>query len=240
MLKPLRIQLHDSSFLMIPVEGGTFHMGDEVGDLTDCSSPVHSVRVSSFYLAQFSVTQKLWQLVMEKEWSRLAFVGHERPMERVSWDDAQVFLEKLEQKTDLKFRLPSEAEWEYAARGGKYNQGCTYAGSKRLKEVAWYNENSHRETKPLGRKNPNELGLCDMSGNVWEWCADDWHSNYEAAAVDGSAWIDAERGSDRVRRGGCWLIIPRLCRSAHRNGWSPDYRNLALGFRLALSLQSVS
>jgi formylglycine-generating enzyme len=236
MLRPLRINIADSSFLMIPVEGGTFNMGDEVGDLWSACGPVHSVSVSSFYLAQFPVTQILWQTVMEKEWDQLSFVGHERPIESVSWNDAQVFLEKLQHKTDFKFRLPSESEWEYAARGGKYNQGCTNAGSKRVKEVAWYNENSHSETKPLGRKFPNELGLYDMSGNVWEWCADDWHSNYEAAPVDGSAWIDAKRGSNRVFRGGCWSDFPRYCRSAHRNPWSPDNHSDSLGFRLALSL----
>jgi formylglycine-generating enzyme len=239
MLRPLRINIADYSFLMIPVEGGTFKMGDEVGDLTSWNSPVHSVRVSSFYLAQFPVTQKLWQWVMEKDWTHLVFVGNERPMERVSWDDAQVFLEKLEQKTDLKFRLPSEAEWEYAARGGKYNQSCTYAGSKRVKEVAWYNQNSHGGTKSIGRKFPNELGLYDMSGNVWELCADDWHNNYEAAPEDGSAWIDAERGSLRVSRGGSWNFNSQNCRSAHRSLWYPGPRFNDLGFRLALSLQSV-
>jgi len=214
-------------------------MGDEEGDLWPAYGSVHSVCVSSFYLAQFSVTQRLWQTIMEKEWDQLSFVGHERPIESVSWDDAQVFLEKLGQITDLKFRLPSEAEWEYAARGGKYNESCTYAGSKRIKEVAWYDQNSHGETKPIGRKFPNELGLYDMSGNVDEWCADDWHSNYEAAPVDGSAWIDVERDSYRVFRGGCWYYLPRDCRSADRDylisvGFGGD-----LGFRLALSLQSV-
>jgi len=210
-------------------------MGDEVGDC----GPVHSVRVSSFYLAQFPVTQKLWQLVMERDWAHLAFIGHERPMENVFWDDAQVFLEKLDQKTTLKFRLPSEAEWEYAACGGCYSLGCTYAGSKRVKEVAWYNENSHRETKPLGRKFPNELGLYDMSGNVEEWCADDWHSNYKAAPVDGSAWIDAKQGSYRFYRGGSWNHYHQGCRSAYNERWYPDFRGNSLGFRLALSLQSV-
>jgi len=214
-------------------------MGDEVGDLWSACGPVHSVRVSSFYFAQFPVTQKLWQTVMEKEWDQLSLVGHERPIESVSWDDAQVFLEKLQQKTDLKFRLPSEAEWEYAARGGQYNQNCTYAGSKRVKEVAWYNQNSHGETKPIGHKFPNELGLYDMSGNVEEWCADDWHSNYKNAPVDSSAWIDAERGSNRVARGGSWDYRSRVCRSANRLSWDQDNRFNNLGFRLALSLQSV-
>jgi len=214
-------------------------MGDEVGDLISWSSPVHSVRVSSFYLAQFPLSQALWETVMEKNWPNLAFKGGKRPMERVSWDDVQEFLERLKVKTGYTFRLPSEAEWEYAARGGQYNQNCTYAGSKRVKEVAWYNQNSHEETKTLGRKFPNELGLYDMSGNVWEWCADDWHDNYEGAPVDGSAWVDAGRGSLRVYRGGSWFDDSRNCRSADRIAWYPDYRDGNLGFRLALSLQSV-
>ena len=239
MLKPLRIQLHDSSFLMIPVEGGTFNMGDEVGDLISWSSPVHSVRVSSFYLAQFPLSQALWETVMEKNWPHLAFKGGKRPMERVSWDDVQEFLERLKVKTGYTFRLPSEAEWEYAARGGKYSQSCTYAGSKRVKEVAWYNQNSHEETKPICRKFPNELGLYDMSGNVEEWCADDWHDNYETAPVDGSAWIDAEQGSFRVYRGGSWYDHSLFCRSAYRHGCYQGHRSNFLGFRLALSLQSA-
>jgi formylglycine-generating enzyme required for sulfatase activity len=239
MLKPIKIQLNDLSFLMIPIEGGTFDMGDEVGDLWEACSPVHTVQVSSFYLAQYPLTQALWESVMEKKWPHLAFKGGKRPMERVSWDDAREFLERLKTKTGYTFRLPSEAEWEYAARGGRFALGCRYAGSDRLKEVAWYDDNSHNQTKPIGRKMPNELGLYDMSGNVWEWCADDWHSNYEDAPLDRAAWINAKRGSYRVCRGGSWVNFARSCRSAYRDYWLPGRRLNSLGFRLALSLQSV-
>ena len=210
-------------------------MGDEIGDLTSWSSPVHSVRVSSFYLAQFSVTQKLWQLVMEKEWSHLAFVGNKRPMEQVSWDDAQIFLEKLEQKTDLKFRLPSEAEWEYAARGGRYNQSCRYAGSERIKEVAWYWENSHKETKPLGHKMSNELGLYDMSGNVFEWCSGNFENNDEVQPSRNTSNDASSTISMKVNRGGGWGSIPNHCRNANCNGYPPQFQNMFLGFRIALS-----
>lgn len=236
MLRPLRIHINDLSFLMIPVEGGAFDMGDEHGDLPSLSRPVHTVQVPSFYLAQYPLNQALWESVMEKSWPHLAFTGEKHPMESVSWDDAQEFLERLKTKTGYTFRLPSEAEWEYAARGGNYSLGCRYAGSERLKEVGWYDDNSHSETKPIGRKMPNELGLYDMSGNVDEWCADDWHKGYENAPAEGSAWIDAEPGSYRVYRGGAWNSDARNCRSASRILWFRVYRINRLGFRFALSL----
>ncbi|MBK8965904.1 MAG: formylglycine-generating enzyme family protein, partial [Lewinellaceae bacterium] len=137
---------------------------DAYGD----EQPVHDVTVSGFYLGKLPVTQMLWQAVMGDTPSR--FPGGQRPVEQVSWDDAQKFVKKLQDQTRLPFRLPSEAEWEFAARGGVYNLNHNYAGSNRLKEVGWYNLNSHGETKLAGLKYPNELGLYDMSGNVWEWC----------------------------------------------------------------------
>ena len=217
----------------------------------DDEAPPHEVTVPSFYLAEYPVTQALWVAVMGEEDERKPFfTGDSRPMERVSWDDAQVFLKKLQTATDLPFRLPSEAEWEYAARGGLYSLppgegravsrnlgGGVYAGSQRLKEVGWYADNSHGETKPVGCKFPNELGLYDMSGNVWEWCEDDWHGNYLEAPEDGSAWIDQERGSDRVLRGGGWIDNPQGCRSAYRINDYPVNRYRNVGLRLALSLQ---
>ena len=202
----LRFSVNDYHFDMIFVQGGHFLMGSDPASDPDSfgdEKPQHQVAISDFYLAQFPVSQGLWQALMGR--NPAYFPGRDRPQETISWDDAQECIQKLSGMTRQSFRLPTEAEWEYAAGGGKFNLGCTYAGSKRLKEVAWYNRNSHQETKPLGRKFPNELGLYDMSGNVWEWCADDWHSNYVAAPVDGSAWIDAERGSYRVNRGGSWL-----------------------------------
>ncbi len=134
------------------------------------------------------------------------------------------------------FRLPSEAEWEYAARGGKYTEGYKYAGSDRLKQVGWYRENSGSKTHEAGLLYPNELGLYDMSGNVWEWCEDQWHSNYLGAPENGSAWIDRAKGVFHVYRGGSWYLFAQFCRAAYRNGSVPGYRNYDLGFRLALSL----
>lgn len=236
----LHFQVKDQHFTMIFVQGGTFWMGadperdeDTFGD----EVPLHLVNVPNFYLAQHQVNQNLWQALMDD--NPAYFTGMNHPIETVSWDDAQGFIQKLNTLTGHSFRLPSEAEWEYAARGGQYGLGCRYAGSNRLKEVGWYGENSHEESKKTSQKYPNELGLYDMSGNVWEWCEDDWHRNYEGAPQDGSAWIDAERGSYRVYRGGAWSNNSQSCRSAYRYYWTPVDRYSHLGFRLALSLQSV-
>jgi sulfatase modifying factor 1 len=174
------------------------------------------------------------------------FQGDELPVEQVSWDDAKAFIQKLNELTSntrpkgYLYRLPTEAEWEYAARGGKYHdEGYQYAGSDRLKDVGWFEGNNDVETKPVGLKHPNQLGLYDMSGNVWEWCEDDWHDNYNNAPKDGSAWIyTPDQGSLRVARGGSWLNTARYCRAAYRNSGAPG-SHPRFGFRLALSLQSV-
>ena len=168
------------------------------------------------------------------------FKGKQRPVERVSWEDAQIFIKKLNGITGKHFRLPSEGEWEYAARGGPHKSPYRYAGSDKLKEVGWFASNSHGETKPVGLKAPNELGLYDMSGNVWEWCEDDWHVDYQKAPDNGSAWIDSpDRGSLRVNRGGGYFDDAQGCRVSSRDFNTPSYRYRDLGFRLALSLQSV-
>ncbi len=233
-------------FDMLPVQGGTFNMGDEHGDLWDACRPVHQVRVSDFYIGKYPVTQALWKAVNDgKNPSR--FQDDDRPVEMVSWDDAQAFVKALNQITKgtrlegYHYRLPTEAEWEYAARGGQYHaEGYKYAGSDRLKDVGWFTENSGSETKPVGLKYPNQLGIHDMSGNVWEWCEDDWHDNYKDAPVGGQAWIDSpKRGSHRVDRGGGWGDGALNCRAAFRYFNTPDSRFFNLGFRLALSLQSV-
>ncbi|MFZ2899406.1 MAG: formylglycine-generating enzyme family protein [Saprospiraceae bacterium] len=140
------------------------------------------------------------------------------------------------------YRLPTEAEWEYAARGGKDPEKRArfeYAGGEKLDELGWYDDNSHGETKPVGLKLPNELGLCDMSGNVWEWCEDQWHSNYKGAPADGSAWVGREQGTHRVVRGGSWFGSAEYCRTALRYDRWPRFRNGRLGFRLALSYPPV-
>lgn len=247
MPKPHQENINGHEFWMLPVEGGDFEMGSQEGaeGAYDDEYPQHRVSVSSFYLGQYPVTQALWKLVMNGD-NPSHFQGDERPVEQVSWEEAQGFLQKLNDLTQTTrpkahfYSLPTEAEWEYAARGGPYHtDGYRYAGSDRLKEVGWFNENSDNETKPVGLKYPNQLGLYDMSGNVYEWCEDDWHGNYEAAPTDGSAWTDNPRVARRVLRGGSWLNASRGCRAAYRNTYEPDHRYGDVGFRLALVPQSV-
>ena len=225
------------SFELILVEGGEFWMGspDDDPDAFDPEKPRHLVKLSSFYMGEFPVTQDLWEAVMGENPSY--FKGPRHPVEKVSWEDAQRFIGMLNKKTKGGYRLPTEAEWEYAARGGKHSEGFRYAGSDKLKEVGWYAENSGSETHKVGLKYSNELGLYDMSGNVWEWCQDRWHGDYKGAPADGSAW-EGEGGS-RVVRGGSWSYDPRLCRVAYRYFLDPALRNGIVGFRLGLSPQSV-
>ncbi len=234
-------------FWMIPVEGGAFEMGSPDNDTEAASDekPQHQVTISGFYIGKYPVTQLVWKAVMNGE-NPSGFKGDDRPVEQVSWDDAQEFIKQLNEVTnDTRpaghfYRLPSEAEWEYVARGGKYHaEGYKYAGSDRLKDVGWFASNSGSETKPVGQKQPNQLGIHDMSGNVWEWCEDDWHSDYKGAPEDGTAWINhSNRGTYRVNRGGSWLSTAQNCRAAYRYFNSPGYRYDYIGFRLALSLQA--
>jgi formylglycine-generating enzyme required for sulfatase activity len=173
------------------------------------------------------------------------FKGKHRPIENVSWEDTQLFLEKLNKDVRLEpgqqFRLPSEAEWEYAARGGEFSQGYKYAGSEKLAEVGWYTDNSHSETKPVGLKAPNELDIYDMSGNVWEWCADQWHDSYQGAPNDNSAWVDSiDKGADRVFRGGSWDYDALRCRATYRYDLDPSLRSDDIGFRVVLFPPPVS
>ncbi|MEZ4772262.1 MAG: formylglycine-generating enzyme family protein [Bacteroidia bacterium] len=222
---------------MIFVEGGEFGMGGSDAEARDNEKPIHRVQVSSFYMGKYPVTQALWQAVMGNNPSE--FKGKNRPVEKVSWTNAKTFIQKLNEKSGKTYRLPTEAEWEFAARGGIYSQGYLYAGSDKLKEVGWYDENSENKTHPVGQKLPNELGIYDLSGNIWEWCEDDWHNNYIDAPTDGSAWVSSEnRGSDRVFRGGSWGSTPDRCRIAFRLSISPVLRDPYLGFRLAMSAPS--
>lgn len=229
------------------VEAGSFMMGDPKSGYNS-EKPVHQVQVRDFYLGKYQVTQAVWAAIMGGNPS--GFKGEQRPVEKVSWDIAKVFIEKLNRHKEIQqyfqqlgyqgvFRLPSEAEWEYAARGGRYSQGYTYAGSDQLKQVGWFRENSENGTSEVGILLANELGLYDMSGNVWEWCEDDWHGTYDGAPTDGTAWVDTPRGARRVVRGGSFFLYAVHCRPANRDGLTPDYRGGNRGFRLALSLQSV-
>lgn len=228
---------------MVFIEGGAFTMGwlnkERDGDGYNDEKPVHEVRVKDFFIGKYPVTQKQWRAVMGSDPPELVFEGcDDCPVECVSWNDIQEFLKKLNAMTaptgKSGYRLPTEAEWEYAARGGNKRKGYLYSGSNNLDEVAWYDGNSGWKTHPVGQKKLNELGLYDMSGNVWEWCEDDWHSNYEGAPTDGRAWADRPRGGDRVLRGGSWSDDARDCRVADRVIGSPTLRSLSHGFRLAL------
>jgi len=223
------------------VEGGTFIMGDENGELSDACRPAHQVTVPDFFMGKTPVTQKQWGEIMGTNPSYFEDCG-DCPVENVSWDDVQVYIDKLNAKTGIKFCLPTEAEWEYAAHGGhksSYKEGngqvhigkYKYAGSNNLNEVGWYIKNSKTKTHPVGTKKPNELGICDMSGNVWEWCQDRWHYNYIGAPTDGSVWETGD-SSYRVLRGGSWDGDGQNCRSANRNNNGPDKRNNNIGFRL--------
>jgi formylglycine-generating enzyme required for sulfatase activity len=219
---------------MVRVRGGTFTMGctKEQGKYCfDWEKPAHQVTVSDFYIGKYEVTQKEWREVMGSNPSGLAFKGCDNcPVEQVSWNDVQQFLAKLNAKTGKTYRLPTEAEWEYAARGGSSSLGYKYAGSKREDEVAWYYSNSGSKTHPVGQKKANELGLYDMSGNVYEWCAD-WYGNYPSMAQNNPK--GPSTGTNRVLRGGSWKYnAPIFCRSAYRGYDSPVSRHDNVGFRL--------
>ena len=214
---------------LIGVKGGTFMMGGEDSEAFKSEKPLHKVRLDSFYMGKYPVTQALWLAVMRgKNPSR--FIGDNRPVEQVSWDDAQAFIQKLNEQTGRNYRLPTEAEWEYAARGGIYSAGFLYAGSDKLKEVGWYEENSGGESHEVGFKLPNELGIHDLSGNVFEWC-EDWYGGsayYETCRKAGLVEnpTGPKSGSSRVMRGGYWGDDARYCRVSCRNHYSPGDRDL--------------
>jgi formylglycine-generating enzyme required for sulfatase activity len=217
-------------FVFVP--GGTFEMGD--GYVWSDEKPVHKVTVPDFYIGKYPVTQRQYSAVMKENPSYFK-KGNDYPVERVSWDDAQAFIKKLNEKTggEIGFRLPSEAEWEYAARSGGKDE--KYAGGDDLGKLGWYGGNSGGETHPVGEKQPNGLGIYDMSGNVWEVVEDDWRDDYTGAPTDGSAWVNSPRGLFRVLRGGSWLNYARSCRSVHRSLYSPVGWSKYAGFRLACS-----
>lgn len=207
------------SFEMVRVDGGSFMMGSNDGRR---EKPIHLETVKTFWIGRTEVTQALWEAVMGSNPSY--FKGSNLPVENVSWDDCQEFIERLNRKTGKKFRLPSDAEWEYAARGGNRSAGYKYSGSNDIGRVAWYDDNSNGNTHPVASKLDNELGLYDMSGNVWEWCQDCWRKNYSAA-------YDC---SYRVFRGGSWNSSATRCRVAYRRNNSPGNRYGNVGVRLAL------
>ena len=218
---------------MVKVEAGSFNMGatPEKENPYDSEKPVHRVTLTNnYYIGKYEVTQALWQVVMGNNPSR--FKGDDLPVEKVSWDDCQDFISKLNAMTGKRFRLPSEAEWEYAARGGKKSRGYQYSGSNTFGDVAWYYGNSGPKTHAVGTKQPNELGIYDMTGNVWEWCQD-WFGSYSSSPQTNPT--GAASGSYRVYRGGSWCNSARDCRTSYRRGNTPDFRYFDLGLRLVLS-----
>ena len=221
-----RFMVNGVSFEMVRVEGGTFRMGatSEQEDEADSDEkPVHGVTLSSYYIGKTEVTQALWQAVMGSNPSN--FKGSNLPVECVSWNDCQEFIQKLNSLTGRNFRLPTEAEWEFACRGYKYS------GSNNLANVAWYDDNSGGQTHPVGTKAPNELGIYDMSGNVWEWCSD-WYADYTSYSQTNPT--GPQSGSSRVIRGGSWDYYAWGCRSSLRIINDPTNRSNNLGLRLAL------
>ena len=230
-------------FVWIP--GGCFQMGQtenekrelikDVGEekykkyYTD-ELPRHKVCLDGFWMGKYEVTQAEWQTVMGNNPS--SFKGDARPVETVSWDDVQQFIQKLNSRSDGTFRLPSEAEWEHACRAGSQTAYSFGNDSNRLGEYAWYTTNSRGTTHPVGQLKPNAFGLYDMHGNVWEWCEDPWHKNYQGAPTDGSVWLENGEDNLRLLKGGSWLIDPGLLRCAYRLNYWHDDRGINRGVRL--------
>ena len=221
---------------MIFVQGGTFEMGSEDSyseEGYNDENPMHLVTLSSFEMGKYEVTQGQWKKVMGSNPSHLK--GDLLPVDRVSWDDVQIFITKLNEQTGLEYRLPTEAEWEFAARGGMEENSTVYAGSNTIEDVTWFDGNSGNVSHNVGGKQANELGIFDMSGNVYEWCKD-WYSisYYSDSPSDNPQ--GPSTGFYRVFRGGSWYNIDDHCRVAHRNAYYSNSRNYYLGFRLARSL----
>ena len=222
-------------FTMVRVEPGTFMMGPIEGDTSayDREMPAHQVTLTKpYYIAETDVTQELYQAVMGVNPSQFTF-GANLPVERVSYTDAMTFCEQLSSKTGCTFTLPTEAQWEYAARGGHKAPATPtlYAGSNNIDEVAWYIDNSDGRTHAVRTKAPNELGLYDMTGNVWEWCLE-WYSNYTADAQTDPA--GSAEGTERVCRGSCWYRPAVRCRISMRDPSADDTRVNLLGFRVVM------
>lgn len=230
----MKISINGVDIYMVKVSGGTFQMGatsEQGNDYYSNERPVHQVTLSDYYIGETEVTQELWQAVMGSNPSYFSGSG-QLPVEQVSWHDCQTFITVLNVLTGKQFRLPTEAEWEFAARGGNASEGYKYSGSNDLDVVAWYYNNAGGQTHDVGTKTPNELGIFDMSGNVWEWCQD-WFGSYGSAAQTNPKGPSS--GSYRVCRAGCWNTSNvRWCRVSIRGNDTPSETNYKLGLRLAL------
>jgi sulfatase modifying factor 1 len=231
----------DTSFIfdypLVAVEGGCFMMGCDPERDGECEEDeiLHQVCLSDFMIGKYEVTQAQWEAIMGENPSAFQDPAcPDCPVEKVSWEDIEIFLKKLKEKTGLNYRLPTEAEWEYAARGGNKSQHYKYAGTTNdLDSVAWYRDISGSKTHPVGQKAPNELGIYDMSGNVFEWCADAYTSY--AASPQQNPTQPGLAGAFRCLRGGSWDYDGNYCRAANRIFNNPDYRySSGSGLRLVL------
>ena len=239
--------------VMVEITGDVFVMGsvdvggqplpysrpvwvDTTVQFPENEKPPHQVNLRSFLIGKTEVTQGQWKFIMGKNPSKFVGWSDELPVENVSWNEVQEFIKKLNQKTSKKYRLPSEAEWEFAARAGASTKWSFGDNPQNLKHVAWYAANSDERTHPVAQKLPNALGLYDMYGNVWEWVEDCWHENYLQGPSDGSAWTEGCSGNSRALRGGSWGITPEGMRSTSRGRLGADERSSHYGFRLARDL----
>jgi sulfatase modifying factor 1 len=215
---------------LVLVQGGTFSMGSDGGESNE--KPIHTVTVNGFYMSRYMVTQAQWRIVMGNNPSSTQC--DDCPVDNITWDDAQAYCQKLSQLNGKTYRLPTEAEWEYAARGGIKGKGYTYSGSNSIEEVGWYGGNSDNSIHPVGEKQPNELGLYDLTGNVNEWCSDWYDQNYYGSSPAQNP-RGASTGSFRVIRGGGWLSPSGSCRATCRIVCAPDSHFGGLGFRPVVS-----
>gem|GEM_PF-1540383 len=234
--KPHVCPITGMEFVIVPA--GEFQMGDVWGDGENNDKPTHLVNVAAFQMAKHPVTQGQWLAVMGGENPAISsgsqFVDKNKPVINVSWDDAQEFIKRLNRKSGCNYRLPSEAEWEYAARsGGSRDKWSGTSSESSLSAYAHFNQQFETGTSVVGKKRRNDLELYDMSGNVWEWCEDTWHDNYQGAPTDGSAWTSGGDSSRRVYRGGSWYNSSEFCRVAYRSRIVQGFRDYFLGFRLS-------
>ena len=234
-LKDLLFNVNGVHFKMVHVEGGTFMMGatEQDDEAWGDEKPQHKVMLDDYYIAETQVTQALWQAVMGNNPSN--WKGDNLPVETISWNDCQEFIKKLNQLTGRTFALPTEAQWEFAARGGNLSKDYKYAGSDNLDEVAWFEDNSNSQTHTVAQKKPNELGIFDMSGNVWEWCNDWFGINYYQSSPQHNPQ-GPTLGFIRVLRGGGWDDEAWRCRVSNRSNFLPGDRYDDFGMRLSLSV----
>ena len=237
------VNLFPTPFKMIRVVGDTFLMGAQSENFMDenydffadeCSGPVHQVTLDNYYIGETVVTQSLWKAVMGEDDPRFEFGADDLPAVGVNWYDCQRFINKLNEQTGLKFRFPTEAEWEFAARGGIKSRGYIYSGSNEMNRVGWTNHSRDRRLHPVKMKRPNELGIYDMSGNVWEWCADWMKDGYPQEPQTNPKGPDSSPYFGRVIRGGSWYDNPLFCHVSQRFECRPNEIIKDCGLRLVM------